>query len=88
MSCACSNCLSLDGAGRDITPVKPLIAMHARYGHGPADKKCGECARLDRYQPGNTKFFKCSLYGASRSAASDWRKKWEACGGFLAKDNP
>lgn len=83
MNCACSGCLPLEGGfGRKITPAKRLIDMHAMYGHGPEDKTCGQCAHLSEYQPGNAKFFKCNVSGPTRSSASDWRKKWEACGRF------
>lgn len=83
VNCACSGCLPLEGgSGRTITASKTLFAMHALYGHGPEDQTCGHCQHLSEYQPGNAKFFKCNLYGPTRSSASDWRKKWEACGAF------
>ncbi len=56
--------------------------MHAMHGHGPEDKTCGECVYLSTYHPGNQRFFKCDVSGPTRSSASDWRKKWEACGKF------
>ena len=55
--------------------------MHRRFGELP-DKRCEDCSNLiqGRY---NTKYLrKCTVYGATHSEASDWRKKYTACGMF------
>lgn len=60
-----------------------LETMHRKYGYGPAGAICGNCTQFARYQLSST-YFKCRLYGESKSSASDWRKGWEACGQFKA----
>jgi len=53
------------------------------YMHGKReDKKCGECGHLitEGSEKGPTVYFKCDLYGTSSSEATDWRKKYIACG--------
>ena len=61
--------------------MKKIDAMHAYFGILP-DKRCEDCSNLikGRY---HTKFLrKCTVYGATNSEASDWRKKYVACGMF------
>lgn len=58
-----------------------LVKMHGRYGHGEPGVKCGGCAHLVSGGGGSDRtFWKCELYGNTRSEASDWRKRWPACG--------
>lgn len=66
------------------TPLpRQIVKQLNRHGKGPAGKTCGECDHLLQLDRGYRKrFFKCELYGRSSSAASDWRKKWPACGQF------
>lgn len=65
-----------------IVGPKRLLRMHA-YGKGPEGATCGQCRFLEKHpSPSRRMFFKCRLYGASSSAASDWRKKWAACWKF------
>lgn len=55
--------------------------MVKQHGSGPIDTTCGQCGHLrDEYR-----YFKCEVYGASASEATDWRKKWDACGAFKRK---
>lgn len=61
--------------------MRKIELMHYLFGV-VSDHKCEECQHLikGRY---NTQFFrKCCVYGATHSEASDWRKKWVACGLF------
>lgn len=84
LNCACSNCLPLEGgSGRQIPSAKPIIAMHARYGHGSVELKCGTCQHLHRHIGRAHDYFKCHLYSKSSSAASDFRAKWPACGAYV-----
>jgi hypothetical protein len=53
------------------------------YGNGPDGATCGNCANL--YAVG--KYFKCKLGPQSRSEATDWRKKWLACGKFAGRSS-
>jgi hypothetical protein len=54
--------------------------MRLRYGSGPAGETCGACLHLTR--GGHGGWIKCAKYSVSASEASDWRKKWPACGAF------
>ena len=54
--------------------------MRLRFGECPG-KKCGECSNLIECMY-DKKYFKCRHYSLSSSEASDWRKKWPACGLF------
>jgi len=64
---------------------RKLARMHMKF--GAASQRlleppllCGSCRHLHTFE-GNTKsYFKCMQYGVSKSEATDWRKKWEACG--------
>jgi hypothetical protein len=58
--------------------------MYKQHGTRPG-RTCGECSNLITYQYGG-RYFKCGLSRVTSSAASDWRKKWTACGKFLAAD--
>lgn len=61
--------------------MKKIDAMHERFGIVP-DKRCEDCSNLiqGRY---HTKYLrKCTVYGVTHSEASDWRKKYVACGLF------
>lgn len=55
--------------------------MHRMYGK-TTDRKCGECRSLIKVQAGGKVVYKCLRYGDTRSTASDWRLKYEACGLF------
>lgn len=59
-------------------------AMYASYGKDYTHQ-CGECANLYSH---NCQYFKCQRYGGGYSAATDWRKKWTACGKFNIPLNP
>ena len=58
-----------------------IEAMHYRLGILP-DKRCEDCSNLIKGYCGNTFVRKCTVYGATHSEASDWRKKYIACGMF------
>ena len=58
---------------------RKIEAMHARFGILP-DKRCEDCNNLIKGYCGGTYVRKCTVYGATHSAASDWRKKYVACG--------
>lgn len=61
--------------------LRKIEAMHAIFGVLP-DKRCEDCDNLIKGYCGNTFVRKCTVYGATHSAASDWRKKYVACGMF------
>ena len=59
--------------------IRKIDEMHRRFGVLPG-KRCEDCSNLikGRYRSMNLR--KCTVYGATHSEASDWRKKYEACG--------
>lgn len=58
---------------------RKIDEMHRRFGV-LEDKYCEDCSNLikGRYRGMNLR--KCTVYGATHSEASDWRKKYTACG--------
>jgi len=49
--------------------------------HGKEEgETCGTCAWLRRHKYGNRIVYKCPNYLDTMSVATDWRKKWQACG--------
>lgn len=72
-----------------LTPhaAKNIGRMYVRHGHGPENAICGSCRHLERHVYGTT-FFKCVKARVSRSAATDWRVRWKACGLFEPVESP
>ena len=68
--------------------VRKIDAMHVLYGqvHG---KRCCECPHFIEGYYHDRKLMKCKAYGMTHSEATDWRKKWDACGliGLPLPDN-
>jgi hypothetical protein len=58
-----------------------LRQMHAVHGQGPSGKTCGQCQHLRTKRMGGT-YFKCDQTVMTDGAATDWRKRWPACGLF------
>ena len=63
--------------------ARKIDAMHILYGKG--EGCCDECPFFCEGYYHDKKLFKCSVYGMTHSEATDWRKKYEACG---LKDKP
>lgn len=61
--------------------ARKIEAMHARFGILP-DKRCEDCCHLIKGRYHTMYLRKCEVYGATHSEASDWRKKYVACGLF------
>lgn len=57
---------------------RKIDAMHERFGRH--DGICKECGNLECYYQNGRYYYKCKVYGNSRSAATDWRLSWDACG--------
>lgn len=57
---------------------RKITAMHSEFGENTAHK-CKDCPNLRTINVGK-KRYKCAAYGVSFSAASDWAKRWTACG--------
>ena len=60
---------------------RKIDLMHAYFGILP-DKRCEDCSNLIKGEYHNLHLRKCTVYGATHSEASDWRKKYVACGLF------
>lgn len=60
---------------------RKIDAMHERFGILP-DKMCEDCDNLIQGDYHGIHLRKCTVYGATHSAATDWRKKYVACGMF------
>ena len=61
--------------------LRKIDEMHRRFGVLQG-KRCEDCGNLIKGFCGNTFLRKCTVYGATHSEASDWRKKYVACGMF------
>lgn len=59
-----------------------LATMHQRHGRAADGVTCRGCAWLVRYGHHDQRYLKCERYGISRSMATDWRARWQACGLF------
>ncbi len=60
---------------------KRIRDMHTLYGR-VAGVRCGQCAHLVSYGYRSNTYFKCDLNRMTSGAATDWRKKWPACGKY------
>ena len=56
-----------------------ITAMHREYGENTAHR-CADCPNLCIHATTSHTRYKCMAYGASASAATDWTKRWTACG--------
>lgn len=59
--------------------VRKIDAMHEWFGALP-DKRCEDCSNLLKGEYHGRTYRKCLVYGASHSEATDWRRKYVACG--------
>lgn len=60
--------------------IRKIALMHRMFGRCEGHT-CGECSNLEE-KLWDRVYRKCMVYGDSNSEASDWAKKWEACGMF------
>lgn len=60
---------------------RKIEAMHDLFGV-LSDKRCEDCSNLIQGDYHGIHLRKCIVYGATHSAATDWRKKYVACGMF------
>lgn len=58
---------------------RKIVAMHREYGKDCAHK-CADCPNLCIYATSSHTRYKCKAYGDSCSSATDWAKRWTACG--------
>ena len=59
--------------------LRKLALMHQQFGvcYG---RTCGECSNLVSGRYRGRILRKCKVYGLTHSEASDWAKRWVACG--------
>lgn len=57
--------------------LRKIDEMHRRFGVLP-DKRCEDCSNLIKGRYHDMFLRKCTVYGATHSEASDWRKKYVA----------
>ena len=60
---------------------RKIEAMLSMFGILP-DKRCEDCTNLIQGEYHDRNLRKCTVYGATHSEASDWRKRYVACGMF------
>ena len=63
---------------------RKIDVMHTMFGV-LEDKRCEDCSNLHKYYYRGMNLRKCAVYGETHSEASDWRKKYIACGLFNKK---
>ena len=64
-----------------MATLRKIDLMHHKFGKLEGHK-CGECSNLVRCRYHNLSLRKCSIYGLTHSAASDWANRYTACGMF------
>lgn len=60
--------------------LRKIELMHRLFGQREGHI-CGECPHL-RERRYDKVYRKCAVYGISASEATDWAKRWPACGMF------
>ena len=58
--------------------IRKLELMHQRFGVCEG-QTCGTCKNLTSHFY-DKRYYKCACYGESASEATDWAKRWVACG--------
>lgn len=61
--------------------VRKIDLMHKMFGR-TAGRKCAECKNLIEGTYRDKVYRKCVIYGITSSEATDWAKKYDACGKF------
>lgn len=65
--------------GTTLMTGRKIAAMHREYGKNTAHR-CADCPNLCIYATTSHTLYKCIAYGVSASEATDWAKRWTACG--------
>ena len=61
--------------------LRKIDLMHRQFGKCEGHT-CRECSNLVKGKYRSKNLIKCKVYGLSHSEASDWAKRWQACGMF------
>lgn len=68
-----------NAVGGKLMADRKIADMHRKYGKNTAHR-CADCPNLCIYATSSYTRHKCNAYGDSCSSATDWAKKWAACG--------
>ena len=61
--------------------LRKLDLMHRLFGRCEGHI-CGECKNFACHTYHSKRYRKCKVYGETNSEASDWARRWTACGMF------
>lgn len=64
-----------------MSDLRKIVRMHALFGLQDGHI-CGECSNFVRVKYRGKILQKCKVYGMTHSTASDWAKRYPACGMF------
>lgn len=64
-----------------MTKPRKIVLMHKIFG-AKEDHTCGECSNFVSEKYKSRVLQKCKAYGLTHSEATDWVKRWTACGLF------
>lgn len=67
--------------GKRTMALRKQHLMYRQFGHCDGHT-CGECSNLVEGRYHDKILRKCKVYGMTHSEASDWAKRWLACGMF------
>lgn len=59
--------------------IRKIDLMHREFGFSPGNK-CRTCHNFCRGRYHDYAYSKCAVYGITRSEASDWSGRYDACG--------
>lgn len=62
-----------------MTTIRKMELMHREFGTTEG-KTCGNCSNFVSGKYRDRILRKCTVYGLTHSEASDWAKRWQACG--------
>lgn len=61
--------------------ARKIDLMYEFFGRSEGHR-CGDCSNFVCGRNRSGILYKCKAYGLTHSEASDWAKRWEACGMF------
>lgn len=61
--------------------LRKIELMHRQFGKCEGHA-CRECSNFVKGKYHNRTLCKCQVYGMTRSEATDWAGRWQACGAF------
>jgi hypothetical protein len=75
----------LEAEAKRKAKLRKIERMHDLYGRREGER-CGDCVSL-LVNSCSRDYFKCRRYGLTRGPATDWGKRWIACGKFEARQD-